>query len=206
MMVDSNKLMVSLVQDRDTGARQGHDLKADQVDVHALDAVRQHVLEGEPGQVARTGADAAERVLGDPLRGEGGDEFVVRVELVHDAHVLDLGVVGPPHDLQKVVEFRRAGDRVPRVLQGSQLHLAFQVERMRAGPWVLQIAAFAQGVRGLPEGHEGAHELGVGPRDRHVVAGDARGDVGDLGVHGWVGEDQGAARERCPASPGRPAP
>ena len=46
----------------------------------------------------------------------------------------------------------------------------------------------------------------------HVVAGDARGHVGDLGVHRRVGEDQGAAREqylveglRCPASPRRHA-
>ena len=53
VMVDSNKLMVSLVQDGDTGARQGHDLKAHHVDVHALDAVRQHVLEGEAREVAR---------------------------------------------------------------------------------------------------------------------------------------------------------
>ena len=28
------------------------------------------------------------------------------------------------------------------------------------------------------------------------MAGDARTDVGDLGVHGWVGEDQEAAREQ----------
>ena len=65
VMVDSNKLMVSLVQDEDTGARQGHDLKAHQVDVHALDAVRQHVLEGEAREVARPRADAAQWVLGD---------------------------------------------------------------------------------------------------------------------------------------------
>ena len=97
-MVDLNK---PLVQDGDTGARQGHDLKAHQVDVHALDAVRQHVLEGEAREVARPRADAAQWVLGDALGGEGGDELVVGVELVHDAHVLDLGVVGAAHDLQK---------------------------------------------------------------------------------------------------------
>ena len=82
---------------------------------------------------------------------------------------------------------------------------------------VLQIAALAQGVRGLPEGHEGAHQLGVGPRDRHVVAGDIRGHVGDLGVHCRVREDQGAAQSStllkdstralssvtCEARPGR---
>ena len=50
VMVDSNKLMVSLVQDGDSGARKRHDLVAHQVDVHALDAVRQHVLEGEARQ------------------------------------------------------------------------------------------------------------------------------------------------------------
>ena len=188
VMVDSNKLMVSLVQDGDAGARQRHNLVAHQVDVHALDAVRQHVLEGEPGEVARPRADSAQRVLGDALRGEGGDELVVRVELVHDAHVLDLGIVGPPHDLQKVVELRRAGDRVPRVLQGPQLHLALEVERVRAGPWILQVSALAEGVRGLPESHKGPHQLGVGPGRRHVVAGDARGHVGDLGVHGGVPE------------------
>ena len=159
------------------------------MDVHALDAVRQHVLEGEAREVARPRADAAERVLGDALRGEGGDELGVWVELVHDAHVLDLGIVGAAHHLQEVVEFSGAGDGVPGVLQGPQLHLALQVERVRAGPGVLQVTALAQGVRGLPEG------LGVGPRRHHVVAGDARGHVGDLRVHRWVGEDQGTARE-----------
>ena len=196
VMVDSNKLMVSFVQDGDPGARQRHNLVAHQVDVHALGAVRQHVLEGEAREVARPRADSAQRVLGDALRGEGGDEFGVGVELVHDAHVLDLGVVGAAHDLQEVVELRRAGDGVPGVLQGSQLHLALQVEGVRGRPWVLQVAALAQGVRGLPEGHEGAHELRVGPRDRHVVAGDASGHVGDLGVHRRVGEDKAAAREQ----------
>ena len=101
VMVDSNKLMVSLVQDGDPGARQREYLIGHQVDVHALDAVRQHVLEGEARQVARTGADAAQRVLGDALR---GDELGVGVELVDDAHVLDLGVVGAAHDLQEVME------------------------------------------------------------------------------------------------------
>ena len=133
VMVLSNRLMVSLVQDGDPGARQRHDLIAHHVDVHALDAVRQHVLEGEPREVARPRADAAERVLGDALRGEGGDELGVRVELVHDAHVLDLGIVRPAHHLQEVVEFSGACDRVPGVLQGPQLHLALQVEGVRAG-------------------------------------------------------------------------
>ena len=98
------KLIVSLVQDGDTGTQQGHDLKAYEVDVHALDAVRQHVLEGEAREVARPRADAAQWVLGDALGGEGGDELVVGEELVHDAHVLDLGVVGAAHDLQEVME------------------------------------------------------------------------------------------------------
>ena len=42
--------------------------------------------------------------LGTRSVGERGDEFGVGVELVHDAHVLDLGVVGAAHDLQEVVE------------------------------------------------------------------------------------------------------
>ena len=49
-------------------------------------------------------ADAAQWVLGDALGGEGGDELVVGVELVHDAHVLDLGVVGAAHDFEEVME------------------------------------------------------------------------------------------------------
>ena len=62
-------------------------------------------------------------------------------------------------------------------------------------PWVFQVLALALGVRELPERHEGAHELGVGSGHGHVVAGDARGHVGDLGVHRGVAEDQAAARQ-----------
>ena len=185
------------------------------MDVHALDSVRQHVFEGEAREVARPRADSTQGVLWDALRGEGGDELGVGVELVHDAHVLDLGVVGSTHDLQEVMEFGRAGDWVARVLESAQLHLTLQVERMGARTWVLQVPALAQGVGGLPEGHKSTHQFGVGPCDCHVMAGDARGHVGDLGVHGRVGEDQGTARQQhlveglhyiahCPGSLGRP--
>ena len=45
------------------------------------------------------GDTGAQRVLLDALRGEGRNELGVGVELVHNAHVLDLGIVRPAHDL-----------------------------------------------------------------------------------------------------------
>ena len=62
-MVLSNRLMFSLVQHGDAGARERHDLVADQMDVELLGAVRLQILEGEERQ-ARSAGDAAQRGLG----------------------------------------------------------------------------------------------------------------------------------------------
>ena len=62
---------------------------------------------------------------------------------------------------------------------------------------VLEVAALPQvGVVNVPEGHEGAQELGEGPRHGDVVGGRAGGDAGDLRVHGRVGEHQAPAAEQ----------
>ena len=62
---------------------------------------------------------------------------------------------------------------------------------------MLEVAALPEvGVVDVPEGHEGAQELGEGPRHGDVVGGRAGGDAGDLRVHGGVGEDQAPAAEQ----------
>ena len=59
--------------------------------VHAL---RLHVAEAEATEVAGAGRDARERMLGHSFHREGRDELRVPVEVVPDAHVAKLGVIG----------------------------------------------------------------------------------------------------------------
>ena len=94
--------------------------------------------------------------------------------------------------------FRVAGHRCPGVLQRPQLHLGLQGARRELAPvaGVLEVAALPEVVVDVPEGHEGAQELGEGPRHGDVVGGRAGGDAGDLRVHGRVGEDQAPAAEQ----------
>ena len=94
---------------------------------------------------------------------------------------------------------RRWPYRVSGVLKSSQLHLGLQGARRELAPIarVLEVAALPQvGVVDVPEGHEGAQELGEGPRHGDVVGGRAGGDAGDLRVHGRVGEHQAPAAEK----------
>ena len=161
------------------------------MDIELLRPVRLQIFEGEAGEIARAGADAAEGMLRDAFHREGGDELSVLVLQAVQAHVLDLGVVGAGHDLQEVVVFRKAGHGVPGVLQRPQLHLRLQLP-VDCG--VLQAHDLAQGVVVVPESDESTHELGVGPRHRHVVLRAAGGDGGDLRVHSRVREDEAADR------------
>ena len=92
-----------------------------------------------------------------------------------------------------------AGHRCPGVLECTQLHLGLQGARRELAPIarVLEVAALPQvGVADVPEGHEGAQELGEGPRHGDVVGGRAGGDAGDLRVHGRVGEHEAPSAEK----------
>ena len=107
----SKRLMVSLVQHADAGARQCDDLVADEMDVELVGAVRLEVLKGEARKVAGARGDAAQRVLRRALYGEGGDELRVFVFEAVQTHVLDLGVIGPRHDFQEVMMLSQAVHR-----------------------------------------------------------------------------------------------
>ena len=93
---------------------------------------------------------------------------------------------------------RKFSNRVSGVLETSQLHLGLQGARRELAPIarVLEVAALPEGVVDVPEGHEGAQELGEGPRHGDVVGGRAGGDAGDLRVHGRIGEHQAPAAEK----------
>ena len=58
-----------------------------------------------------------------------------------------------------------AGHRASWISQSPELHLAFQLPVHRG---IFQIHHLAQGVVGVLQGHESAHELGEGPRDGDV--------------------------------------
>ena len=78
------------------------------------------------------------------------------------------------------------------------MHLRLQGARRELAPvaGVFKIRALAEGVVDVPEGHERPQQLGEGSGNRDVVCRGAGGDAGDLRVHGWVGEDQAAARQQ----------
>ena len=189
----------TLVQNRHAAAGNGHYLITEQVDVHALHPIRHHAFEGEPREVPGAGGDAAEGVLGHTFHRKSGDELAVVPEVVGDAHVFDRRIVRSGQDFEEVKVFGVAGHRVSGVLERSQLHLGLQGARRELAPIarVLEVAALPEvGVVDVPEGHEGAQELGEGPRHGDVVGGRAGGDAGDLRVHGRVGEDQAPAAEQ----------
>ena len=160
------------------------------MDIEPLRPGRPQIFEGEAGEIARAGADAAEGMLRDAFHREGGNELSVLVLQAVQAHVLDLGVVGAGHDLQKVVVFRKAGHGVPGVLQRPQLHLRLQLpviagySRFMTSP---RASSSSLGVTKAPM------SLVYISRHRHVVLRAAGGDGGDLRVHSRVREDEAAA-------------
>ena len=78
-------------------------------------------LEGEPGKVARAGADTTQRHLGHALGGKGGNEAVAQVAHAADVDVAHRVVVGA-HEWK----CSEALHGVVRVLQAAQLHLRLQ--------------------------------------------------------------------------------
>ena len=97
MRVEGNNDMFNLVQNRHAAARQGNDLHRDQADEAGVHAVREHLLECEATQVAAPCRNSACGVLRYTHCGERRDEIGV-VE-VREAHVADLRIVGPGHNL-----------------------------------------------------------------------------------------------------------
>ena len=189
----------TLVENRHAAAGNRHNLVAEEMDVHALHPICHHALEREPREVTGAGGDAAEGVLRHTFHRKSGDELRVVPEVVGDAHVFDRRIVRSGQDFEEVKVFGVAGHRVSGVLERSQLHLRLQRARRELAPVarVLEVAALPEvGVVDVPEGHEGAQELGEGPRHGDVVGGRAGGDAGDLRVHGRVGEDQAPAAEQ----------
>ena len=189
----------TLVENRHAAAGNSHNLVTQQVDVHALHAIRHHAFEREPREVPGAGGDAAEGVLGHTFHRKSGDELAVVPEVVGDPHVFDRRIVRSGQDFEKVKMFGDAGHRVSGVLKRSQLHLGLQGARreLASVAGVLEVAALPEvGVIDVPEGHEGPQELGEGPGHGDVVGGRAGGDAGDLRVHGGVGEDQAPAAEQ----------
>ena len=85
---------------------------------HAVQA-----LEGEPGKVARAGADATQRHLGHALGGKAGNEAVAQVAHAADVDVAHRVVVGACEDGEEVEVLRGSRQGVVRVLQ---LHLRLQ--------------------------------------------------------------------------------
>ena len=86
-------------------------------------------LEGEPGKVARAGADAAQRHLGHALGGKAGNEAVAQVAHAADVDVAHRVVVGAREDGEEVEVLRGSLHGVVRVLQAAQLHLRLQERR-----------------------------------------------------------------------------
>ena len=168
------------------------------MDVDALDAVRLHVLKREPREVAGARADAAQGVLRYTLHGESAQKLVVVPLIVGDPDVFDGRVVRPSEDLHEVEVLRVAGHRVAGVLKRAQLHLGLERVGRELVPvaGVLEVGALAEQAGGVPEGDEGAEQLGEGPSHRDVVGGAAGGDAGDLRVHRGIGEDEAAARQQ----------
>ena len=83
-------------------------------------------LEGEPGKVARAGADATEGHLGHALGGKAGNEAVAQVAHTADVDVAHRVVVGAREDGEEVEVLRGSLHGVVRVVQAAQLHLRFQ--------------------------------------------------------------------------------
>ena len=84
-------------------------------------------LEGEPGKIARAGADTTQRHLGHALGGKAGNEAVAQVARAANVNVAHRVVVGAREDGEEV-----------EVLRGS-LHLRFQeavlLPRRADGGW-----------------------------------------------------------------------
>ena len=149
-------------------------------------------LEGEPGKVARAGADTTQRHLGHALGGKAGNEAVAQVADAADVDVAHRVVVSTREDREEVEVLRGSLHGVVWVLQAAQLHLRFQeavlLPRRADGGHVLPRAS---GSCVVPKGHKRAHEFREGARHGDVVLRHAVRDAGLLRVHCGVAEHQG---------------
>ena len=150
----------ALVKHRDARAGERHQLVGHQMNEQVRHRAVQ-ALEGEPGKVARAGADATQRHLGHALGGKAGNEAVAQVAHAADVDVAHRVVVGAREDGEKVEVLRGSLHGVVRVLQAAQLHLRLQ-EACLAAPmgatscpglaskWILEPASLSQKVTNAP--------------------------------------------------------
>ena len=167
----------------------GHQMK-EQVRHRAVQA-----LEGEPGKVARAGADTTQRHLGHALGGKAGNEAVAQVAHAADVDVAHRVVVSTRKDGEEVEVLRGSLHGVVRVLQAAQLHLRLQEAVLlpgradgRPAPGWPKVDLGARVV--VPKGHKRAHEFREGARHGDVVLRHAVRDAGLLRVHRGVAEHQ----------------
>ena len=160
----------ALVKHRDARAGERHQLVGHQMNEQVRHRAVQ-ALEGEPGKVARAGADATQRHLGHALGGKAGNEAVAQVAHAADVDVAHRVVVGAREDGEEVEVLRGSLHGVVRVLQAAQLHLRLQEAVLLPGradgghvlPRVGQQVDLGARVV-VPEGHERAHEFREGAR------------------------------------------
>ena len=114
-----------LVKHRDARAGERHQLVGHQMNEQVRHRAVQ-VLEGEPGKVARAGADTTQRHLGHALGGKAGNEAVAQVAHAADVDVAHRVVVSTRKDGEEVEVLRGSLHGVVRVLQAAQLHLRLQ--------------------------------------------------------------------------------
>ena len=145
-------------------------------------------VEGEPGKVARAGADTTQRHLGHALGGKAGNEAVAQLAHAPDVDVAHRVVVSTREDREEVEVLRGSLHGVVRVLlQAAQLHLRFQEAVLLPGR--------ADGGHVLHRGQQ--VDLGArvvfreGARHNNVVLRHAVRDAGLLRVRRGVAEHQG---------------
>ena len=86
----------TLVENRHAAAGHGHNLIAEEMNVHPLHPVRHHVLECEPREVPGAGGDAAEGVFGHTFHRKSGNELRVVEQVVGYSHVFGDGACTRP--------------------------------------------------------------------------------------------------------------
>ena len=120
-------------------------------------------LEGEPGKVARAGADTTQRHLGHALGGKAGNEAVAQVAHAADVDVAHRVVVSAREDGEEVEVLRGSLHGVVWVLQAAQLRLRLQEAVLLprradgghacpglASKWILEPASLSQKVTNAP--------------------------------------------------------
>ena len=148
----------ALVKHRDARAGERHQLVGHQMNEQVRHRAVQ-ALEGEPGKVARAGADTTQRHLGHALGGKAGHEAVAQVAHTADVDVAHRVVVGAHEDGEEVEVLRGSLHGVVRVLQAAQLHLQIQEAVLLPGradghvlpsKWILEPASLSQKVTHAP--------------------------------------------------------